>query len=107
MKSALVVCLPIPDVNIKPAAVLFIRLQNGLQLTRMNDPAMVEEGGSERDSVREGFNSSLDYCRFFVEHGLKVRPNDLRHQHLMFSVGALHLEMVQESKNVIGSRMCP
>ena len=73
----------------------------------MNDPTIVEEGYSERDLMHEGFNRLLDYGLFFVEHGFKVRPNYLQHQHIVFSVCALHLEMIQESEDAIGSRMCP
>jgi len=76
-------------------------------LTRVNDPAIVEKGGSESDLTHEGFNRLLYYGWFFVEHGLKVRPNDLQHQHIVFSVCALHLKMVQEGEDAIRSGMCP
>ena len=86
---------------------LLIGLQNTLLLTRMNDPAIMEERRSEHNLMHEGFDRLLDHGRFFVEHGLKVRPNDLQHQHIMFPVCALHLKMVQESEDAIGSRVCP
>ena len=73
----------------------------------MNDPAVVEEGGSERDLTDEGFDRLLDYGCLFVEHGLKVRPNDFQHQHIMFSVHTLYLKVVQESEDTVGSGVCP
>jgi len=39
--------------------------------------------------------------------GLEGRPNNGQHQHVVFSVHAFHLEMIQESEDVIGSRMYP
>jgi len=42
-----------------------------------------------------------------VEHGLKMRPNDLQHQHVMFSIYTLDLEMVQEREDVIRSWVRP
>ena len=72
----------------------------------MNDPTIVEERGPERDLVYEGFDRLLDCGLFFVKHGLKVGSNDLQHQHVVFSICSLHLEMVQESEDAIRSRMC-
>jgi len=67
----------------------------------------VGERDSERDLVRDGFNRLVDYGGFIVDHVLKMRPNNLQHQHVMFSVWALYLKMIQGSEDVIGSRMCP
>jgi hypothetical protein len=67
----------------------------------------MEERGSERDLMRERFDRLLDYGWLVVEHGLKMRPNNLQHQHVMFPVYALYLEMIQESEDAIRSRVCP
>jgi len=72
----------------------------------MNDPTIVEERGTKRNLAHEGYNRLLDRDWFFVEHGFKVRSNDLQYQHVVFSVCALHPEMVQESEDTIRSR-CP
>jgi len=42
-----------------------------------------------------------------VEHIFQMRPNNLEHQHVVFSVWALHPEMVQEGEDAIRSGMCP
>lgn len=73
--------------------------------TCVNYPAIMEEGDSERNLMHERFDRLLDYSWLVVEHGLKMRPDNLQHQHIMFPVHALHLEMIQESENAIGSRM--
>ena len=73
----------------------------------MNDPTIVEEGGSERDLMHKGFDRLLDNGCFVIEHGLKVRSDDLQHQHIMFSICTLYLKVVQESEDAIGSGMCP
>jgi len=67
----------------------------------------MEERGSERDLMGERFDRLLDYGWVVVEHGFKMRPNNLRHQYVMFSVYALHPEMVQEGEDVSRSGMCP
>jgi len=67
----------------------------------------VEERGPERDLVDEGFYRPLDHSRVVVEHGRKMRPNNLRHQHVVLSVHTLHSEMVRESEDVVRSGMCP
>ena len=54
----------------------------------------MEERGSERDLMNERFDHLLDYSWVVIEHGFKMRPNNLRYQHVMFSVYALHLEMI-------------
>jgi len=72
----------------------------------MNDPTIVEERGSECNLADEGYNRLLDRDWFFVEHRLKVRSNNLQYQHIMLSVCAPHLEMIQESEDMIGSRRC-
>ena len=71
----------------------------------MDHPAIMEERGSECDLTRERFDRLLDYGRFVVEHGLEMRPNNLQHQHVVFSVYPLYLEMIQESEDMIRSRM--
>ena len=73
----------------------------------MNYPEVVEERDSERDLTRERFNRLVNHGWLFVEHILKMRSNNLQHQHVMFSVWALYLKMIQESEDMIGSRMCP
>jgi len=67
----------------------------------------VEERDSERDLMHERFDHLLDYGRVFLEHLLKMRPNNLQHQHVMFSILALYLKMIQRGEDPIGSRMCP
>jgi len=42
-----------------------------------------------------------------VEHIFQMRPNNLEHQHVMFSVWALHPEMVQEGEDAIRPGVCP
>ena len=76
-------------------------------MTCVNYPAIVEERDSERDLMRKRFNRLAKCGWFFVEHIVKSGPHDLKHQHVMFSVWALHLEMVQGSEDTIGSRMYP
>ena len=53
------------------------------------------------------FNRLLDDGWFVVEHGLEMRANNSRHQHVMLSVHALYLETVQEGEDVIRSWMRP
>jgi len=57
--------------------------------------------------MRERFNHLLDYGWLVVEHGLKMRSNDLQHQHVMFPVYTLNLEMVQEREDVVRSWVRP
>ena len=71
----------------------------------MNHPAIVEERSSECDLMRERFNRLLDYRWLVVKHGLEMRSNDLQHQHVVFSVYPLYLEMIQESEDMVRSRM--
>ena len=72
----------------------------------MNDPAIMEERDSKSDLMRERFNLLGDYGLFFKDV-LKMRPDNLRHQHVVFSIWALYFKMIQESEDAIGSRMCP
>jgi hypothetical protein len=73
----------------------------------MNHPAFVEKRDSERDLMNERFDRLLDYDWFFVEHGRKLWSNNLQHQHIVFSIHALHLKMIQESEDVARSKMYP
>lgn len=62
----------------------------------MDYPAIVEEGGSEYDLMCEG---SFGPDRAAAEHRLKMRPNNLQHQDVVFSVWASYVEMIQESED--------
>jgi len=73
----------------------------------MNHPAIVEERDSEGDLMSEWFNHPADYGWVIAVHVRKLRPNNLEHQHLMFSVWALYLEVVRGSEDAIGSGMRP
>ena len=73
----------------------------------MNDPAVVEERDSERDLIHERFDHPAHYELVIIIHVRKPRPNDFEHQHVVFSVWALHLEVVQKSEDAIGSGMRP
>ena len=73
----------------------------------MNYPVIVEERDSERDLTCKRSNLLADYVRVFIVHLLKVRPEYLQHQHVMFSVWALYLKMVQGCEDAVESRMCP
>ena len=57
--------------------------------------------------MKERFNCPADYGWVVVVHSLKLRPNNFGHQHVMFSVWAVHFKTVQESEDVVGSGMCP
>jgi len=57
--------------------------------------------------MNERFDRSLDYSWVVVEHGFKMRTNNSQHQHVMFSIYALNLEVVQESEDVVRSGMRP
>jgi len=67
----------------------------------------MEERGPEHDLMSEGSDRLLEYGWVVVEHGFKGRPNNLRYQHVVFSVCALHPEMVQESEDVARSGVRP
>ena len=68
---------------------------------------MMEKRSSERDLMNERFHRLLDHSRLLAEHILKVRPNDLQHQYVMFPVRALDSEMIQETEDPFGSGMGP
>jgi len=68
---------------------------------------MLEERDSERDLMRESFNRPADYSSLFVKHILKMRPNNLKRQYVVFSVWAVYPETIQGGEDVIGPRVCP
>ena len=47
------------------------------------------------------------YARLLVEHGINARSNDLQYQYIVFSVRAMHSEVIQESDDAFGSRVRP
>jgi hypothetical protein len=67
----------------------------------------MEERSAESDLMDERFNRLLDNGRIIVEHGLKMRSNDLQHQYIVLPVRALDSEMIQESDDVFGPWMSP
>jgi hypothetical protein len=67
---------------------------------------MMEKRDPERDLVHERFNRLLDDGRIIVEHGLELRSDDLRNQHVMFPIHALDSEMIQECENASRSGVC-
>ena len=67
----------------------------------MDYPAIVEERDSERDLVHERLNRRADYGWVVAVHGLELRPNDSKHQYIVFSVWALYLKNVQRSEDTI------
>ena len=73
----------------------------------MDYPAIVEEGGSERDLTYEGFDRFLDRTRVLVEHVPEMKTDNREHQHVMFPVYSTHREMVQEDEDVFRSWMFP
>jgi len=68
---------------------------------------IVEERDSERDLTHEGFNHPAEYGWVIALHGLKLGPNNLKHQHVVCSVWALYLKTIQGSEDTIGSGMRP
>jgi len=76
-------------------------------VTCVNYPAIVEERDSKRDLMSERFNRVVNYVWVIAVHRHKLRPNNFKHQHVMFSVWTVHIEVVQGSEDVIGSGMCP
>ena len=74
--------------------------------TSVDHPGIVEKRRSERNLVHDGFDRLSDHRWLVVEHGLKMRPSNWEHQHVVFSVHAFHLELIQEGQDVTGSRMC-
>ena len=57
--------------------------------------------------MNERFHRLLDHSRLLAEHSLEVRPNELQHQYVMFSVRALDSKMVQKSEDASGSGVSP
>ena len=57
--------------------------------------------------MSERFNRPADYGWVIVVHDRKLRSDDFKNQHVVFSVWALHFKTIQESEDVIGSGMCP
>ena len=68
---------------------------------------IVEERNSKRDLTCERSNLPFDDVRFFPVQILKVRPEYLEYQHVVFSIWAMYLKMIQGSDDTIGSRMSP
>jgi hypothetical protein len=79
--------------------------------TSMNYPATVEERESKPNLIHEGSGLLLGYgwlvFEHVVEHVLEIRPSDLKYQHIMFPVRALHLEIIQGTEDTVISRMRP
>lgn len=75
------------------------------RLTCVNYPAIMEERRSKCDLMRERFDRLLDNGWILVEHVFKMRSNNWQHQHVVFSVHALYLEIIQQSEDTIRSRM--
>jgi len=73
----------------------------------MDYPGIVEERDSESYLARERFNRPADYGWVFVEHILKMGPDNLQYQHVVFSVWTPYPKMIQGSEDAIGSRVCP
>ena len=69
----------------------------------MNYSAIVEEGDSKRDLMYERFDRPADYGWVIAVHDLELRPNNLKHQHVMFSVWALYLEPIQGNEDMVGT----
>jgi hypothetical protein len=76
------------------------RNQSTRELTNLRElPQNDGERNPECDLVHERFNRLLDHNRIIVEHGLELRSDDLRNQHVMFPIHALDSEMIQECEN--------
>lgn len=75
-------------------------------MTRVSYPAIVEEREPEHNLAHERFNRLLYFGFEVFEHLRKMRPDDLGHQRVMFSVWALYLKLVQEREDVIRSGVC-
>ena len=69
--------------------------------------ASVPYDRSNRNNRNMRFDCLLDYDWFFIKHDRKLWSNNLQHQHVVFSIHALHLKMIQESEDVARSRMYP
>jgi hypothetical protein len=78
--------------------------------TSMNHSAIVEERDSKRNLIHEGSDLLSGYGWLVIEHVEyvpEIRPSDLQHQHIMFPIRTLDLEMIQGNEDTIRSRMHP
>jgi len=57
--------------------------------------------------MSERFNRVENNVWVIAVHRHKLRPNNFKNHHVMFSVWAVHLEVVQGSEDVIRSGMRP
>ena len=73
----------------------------------MDYPAIVEEGGSERNLTQEGFDGLIDLVLVLFQHDPEMRANNREHQHIVFPVHSMHCEIIQESDDVFRPWVCP
>ena len=73
----------------------------------MNHPGIMEERCSKRNLAHDRFDRFFDRDGPLVVHSVKMRPSNRQNQHVVFSVHAFQLELIQEGQDVTGSRMCP